>query len=378
MNYLLLFLLVCTVSFAENGKEHNRSDSTVWERLSPTPKKYDWIELISGEWLKGKFKGMHDKALEFDSKKLKLQTFDFEDIKQIKTYRIVNINLQNPNSKNDGLLGLRDATVSIDGILHLNGSHATIVQDDATYEIDHDRIISIAVGGESELSHWSGKITLNLNLKSGNTELTDYSAQAKILRRTGLSRLRFDYIGAITTTNGVESSRNHRLGGKFDLFLTQRFFLTPIAAEYYQDIYQNIASQITLGAGFGYTIFNKRYLKSYVVLRPSYVYTDYHKVQTGESLHHESYATELDIFWEKEKIRERIDLTFDYKFTKLDSDSGRYRHHMITKAENKITKWLDIDFTFIWDYIDNPKADENGIVPTKSDFQFLVGLGIKF
>ncbi|MBL4575088.1 MAG: hypothetical protein JKY51_03185 [Opitutaceae bacterium] len=46
---------------------------------------YDWIQLKSGEWLKGRFKAMYSQSFEFDSDKLNLLEFDWEDIKRIRT-----------------------------------------------------------------------------------------------------------------------------------------------------------------------------------------------------------------------------------------------------------------------------------------------------
>jgi hypothetical protein len=60
-----------------------------WEDLFPTPIKSDWIETKSGEWFRGKIKGLYNDALEFDSDELGVHTFDFDDIKMIKSYQIL-------------------------------------------------------------------------------------------------------------------------------------------------------------------------------------------------------------------------------------------------------------------------------------------------
>ena len=44
---------------------------------------FDWVRLVSGEWLKGTVKRMRDDALEFDSDKLGLQNIDFADVTHI-------------------------------------------------------------------------------------------------------------------------------------------------------------------------------------------------------------------------------------------------------------------------------------------------------
>ena len=49
-----------------------------WLPPEPRPEKFDWIQLKSGEWLKGKLEVLYDRKLEFDSDELDELTFDFE------------------------------------------------------------------------------------------------------------------------------------------------------------------------------------------------------------------------------------------------------------------------------------------------------------
>ena len=58
-----------------------------WQPKAPdgVPADFDWIRLPSDEWLKGKIISMYDGKLEFDSKELGVHTFDFADIKEIRT-----------------------------------------------------------------------------------------------------------------------------------------------------------------------------------------------------------------------------------------------------------------------------------------------------
>jgi CheY-like chemotaxis protein len=43
---------------------------------------FDWIQLKSGEWLKGEIKAMQDRKLEVDSDKLNYLTFEWRDVRQ--------------------------------------------------------------------------------------------------------------------------------------------------------------------------------------------------------------------------------------------------------------------------------------------------------
>jgi len=79
----------------KSDKDNLQSTS---EKFVPSTDKYDWIELTSGEWLKGEFKAMYQKRLEFDSDKLDLLIFDFEDVKQIRTHRLINVSIFLPDA----------------------------------------------------------------------------------------------------------------------------------------------------------------------------------------------------------------------------------------------------------------------------------------
>ena len=78
---------------------------------------YDWIELQSGEWLKGEIKHMYNEELVFDSEILDDLTIDWDDIKQIKTQRTLSMQLDerievSGNIKMDGgTIEVPEATV---------------------------------------------------------------------------------------------------------------------------------------------------------------------------------------------------------------------------------------------------------------------------
>ena len=46
----------------------------------PSATEFDWVQLTSGEWLKGEVKSMYNENIEFDRDKLDLLTIDLEDI----------------------------------------------------------------------------------------------------------------------------------------------------------------------------------------------------------------------------------------------------------------------------------------------------------
>jgi len=78
------------------------------------------------------------------------------------------------------------------------------------------------------------------------------------------------------------------------------------------------------------------------------------------------------------KITKITKIKYDYKLTFSDNASGFYKHHMILTLENDILKWLDLDITTTWDYIDKPTKNSEGKTPLSNDYRLLIGFGIDF
>lgn len=334
-----------------------------WEDLSPTPIQDDWLQTNKGEWFRGTIKGLYNNKLEFKSEEIGLYTFDFDDIKTIKSYHIISVNIEN--------------LASFRGILRLNGDSVTIIQGDTKYEFKRSAIISFAPDANLERDYWSGDMSFSFDLRHGNTNQLDYAAQVNLKRRTAVSNLSLDYLGRISIKDSQEIADDHRINEKYDRYITRNFFWTPIFSEYYTDKYKNIKDQVTVGSGLGYSIIDTE--KTYWNFSggPACLYTHYYTVSDGQKSSSYSPAIEISTKFEQE-LSTITDLTYDYKLTFSGKGGGSYKHHMIFNIENELSSWLDIDISMIWDYVAKPTVDEDGVRPKNDDYQFLVGLGIDF
>jgi len=336
---------------------------STWEELSPTPKKYDWIQTKSGEWFKGYIKALYKDSLEFDSDEVGLYTFDFDDVKQIKSYQILTVNIED--------------IALIKGIVRFQNNKITIIQGDTRYEFNRDQIISVVSEGDRERDVWSGKITISLDKRTGNTKSFNYSAKADIKRRTAKTSLQFDYLGRISSKNDAETANDHRINEKFDIYITRHSFWTPIFSEFYRNTYKNIQSRYRAGAGLGYIFLDTARTEWDISAGPAYMYTQYVSVQKNQDNSSSSLALEISTNLEME-LNSRMDLEYAYLLTLSNKSTGTYSHHMVLTLENEITSWLDFDISGIWDYTLRPKEKADGTIPLQDDFQILVGLGIEF
>lgn len=334
-----------------------------WESAAPIPDKFDWIQLTSGEWLKGELNVLYDNVLEFDSDELDLLQLDWEDIKQVLGHQPHSVQFE--------------GDIIVVGLLRIKGNKVIILDGEKKQEFDRERLISIAQGIPKEINYWSAKISLNLNVSRGNTDQLEYGSIINVRRRTAASRAVLDYIGNITQTDDVETANNQRINGFYDIFETRHFYWRPVFMEYYRDRFQNIDYRTTLGAGAGYQIIDTSKTEWDITPGLAYQYTRYVSVEEGENIGESTPAlvigTSLDI--ELSKIS---DLIVNYRLQYGKQESGGYTHHFLTTLENEIITDLDFDISFVWDRIQNPRPNEEGIVPKKDDLRLLIGLGFDF
>ncbi|MCK4674746.1 MAG: DUF481 domain-containing protein [Gammaproteobacteria bacterium] len=330
----------------------------------PAAKEFDWVQLTSGEWLKGEIKSMYNDSLEFDSDKLDLLNIDWEDVKYLKSYRPSNVNVENVEP--------------LTGSLQISGDKVTITDGENVQEFDRLDLISLTPSSDRELDLWSIKFTFGLNVKSGNTDQLDYNSRFSAKRRKARSRFLLDYIGNISKTGNeagdlIETVNNNRVNTSLNIYATRYFFYQPIFAEYYRDPFQNIDQRISAGAGVGYTIFDTGRFEWNVNGGPGYVSTKYLSVQPGEDQQVDAgalvFATDFDA-----ELTSTMDLIFKYNIQALKPEAGGYTHHMIVTFENEITGNLDFDISMIWDRISQPTKDDLGVAPEQDDYRLTVGV----
>ena len=85
-NFLLLGLffvtLVSSISYGQHPSEH----TAVWR--APTPifsQQFDWLQLRSGEWLRGDIISMYEDELEFDSDEFNTIFFDWQYVAELRS-----------------------------------------------------------------------------------------------------------------------------------------------------------------------------------------------------------------------------------------------------------------------------------------------------
>lgn len=357
---LALWLTLAVVAAEPTLESHAVAASAAWPPAPPPDSRWDWIQLTSGEWLKGELRSMARNVVDFDSDKLDELSLKWKDIRAIYTAKPMAV-LQRDNSVAVGRLQMTDGRLTIEG---------------AGHAVAHDDVLSIAKGTQRELDRWFGNIAVGMDLRDGNVDQKDISADLNLRRRTAQSSLRLNYIGNYAEFDSVENANDHRVSTTYDYRLSRYWFVRPLYAEYFRDPFQNIDSRVTVGPGFGYYVFDEIDLSWTVSAGPAYQRTRYDDVPSGESRTVSTRAGFLSTNYDQE-LTSDLDVTFSYQVILMDDASGRAAHHAMLAFDVDLTRYLDLRLAGYWDRLEKPQPNERGERPQKDDFRVVVGLDLE-
>jgi len=323
----------------------------------------DWVQLKSGEWLRGQLKYIQHKDVEFDSDEMDEQTLKLKDVRKVYTAHRVFTQFED-------LPPAYGMVVISNDLVFVNGPEPLALH--------RDLLMGITPGdGRPGLRNWSGNLNLALNLQSGNKRQTTLTTSAELARRTPKTTLLIDYLGNYSQVDDVKSADNQRVNLTYDIRLNQEWFVRPVQFEYYHDPLANIAYRLTAGVGAGYYIFDRTGLEWQVSAGPSYQYTKFDTVETNQNASATTPAAVLNSYF-KNDITKRLTLIQSWQSIFTEKDAGKYSHHSVSTLEFEIKRHLDLDVTFIWDYLQNPQQKSDGSLPQNSDYYLTVGFGVRF
>jgi putative salt-induced outer membrane protein YdiY len=244
-------------------------------------------------------------------------------------------------------------------------------------QLPRSELTGITPGGSREIEFWSGKLNVGVNLQEGNTKQATLNTTGELARRTPATQLLLDYIGNFSLINGEQNANNHRINFNYDVRLNKDWFFRPIQLEYYRDQLANTAHRATAGLGVGYYIFDTDDLEWVVAAGPGYQYTRFETVAPGQSDTASTPAALLQTRF-KADITSRLTFIQSFSSTLSSESAGLYSHHAVSTLEFEIKRYLDLDVSFIWDYLQNPQQEASGTVPQKSDLRLTLSVGAKF
>jgi hypothetical protein len=346
------------------------AEADPWDAFYPPPDtRFDWLQLTSGEWLKGEIKGLYNFELEFESDELDTLKLDWDDVRILRSAGPQAVRYTDPDNFRVPLTAF--------GQLTMIRNTVTIGSSPNTTTITRDQIITIATGTQKEIDFWSGEISFGANIRSGNSDVADGAITAITQRRKADSRFQADYRGNFSRTAGVETQNNHRFNTFFDSFRTSRLYWRVLFGEYFRDKFQNIENQLTVGTGAGYDIKRTKKTEWDVSAGIGFLYKEAVSVEAGEDEGNVSPTLTLGTYFDTE-LTKRLDYELRYNVRIVDEQNGQLIQNLVTTLSSDITGNLDLDLTLTWDRTENPQPRENGDVPDQDDFRFTVAIAYEF
>jgi putative salt-induced outer membrane protein YdiY len=330
--------------------------------FEPDAKKFDWIRLKSHEWLKGEILGLRDDKFDFDSDELDELEFDWDDVAEVRS------------SKSHTLL-LTDRK-SYTGKVRIDDGKLLFLGP-TVREVDRSRLLAMVPGEPTFTNLWSGKITLGLTARGGNTEQTDLNFHTFVRRESALTRWDTTYNHDLSEADDSETANSLRAETQFDVFLTRRIYVTVPGATYERDRFQNIDHRWAGRIGIGYDILDNKRVSWEFSLAPGYQETRFVSVTPPQNQTEGTAVLVVgtNIEWD---ITKDVEFDFEYSLTAPFPDTEKYNHHVMGKWSLDLTSDLELDISFIWDRNNDQIQDANGNLPNADDYRIVVGFGLEF
>lgn len=325
---------------------------------------FDWVQLVSGEWIKGEIRRMRDDSLEFDSDTLNTLNIDFGDVVRV-------------HSPHIGTYVFEDR-VSVTGKALIIDDKIIVATDEGTKTFPRSELESILEGGERERDWWSLKLGFGLTLNKGNTDQFTYNSTFDLRREDRLTLLNVTYNATFGRTNGTQNVRRHLANLDFRLFVAKRWFVTPAWCQFLNDRFQNIRFRATPAAGAGVHVIDESQVTWDFQTGIGYQFLKYNDGSTVDGANPQSDAfIPLSTSWDFD-ITGDIDLTLSWLTNLVVTTIGNTNHTGKAKLSIELTSALDLDVAFLFLRTENPGPPPEPADPPikKDDYQLVVGITV--
>jgi hypothetical protein len=323
---------------------------------------FDWVKLVSGEWIKGNIDRMRNDTLEFDSDKLDTLNIDFADVAlvhapQVNTYVF---------DERDSATG--PAVITQDTII--------VQTDEGTQTFSRSDLESI-IEGERERDWWSMKLRFGLTMNKGNTDQLTYDVTFNTRREDRMTLLDLNYQSTFGKTRGAQNVNRHLGEFLFNVFLGSRWWVTPAFGQLFNDRFQNIRFRATPAAGAGVHIIDAPKVTWDFVTGIGYQYLNYKEASGLENPQNDGF---IPLFTYADfDITGDIDLTLSWLTNLVFTTIGNTNHTGKADLAIELTKVLDLDIAFTFLRTEQPAPPPDPASPPieKNDYILVVGISLE-
>jgi len=326
---------------------------------------FDWLQLDSGEWIKGNIERLRQDKMEFDSDKLDMLKLDFDDVTLVHSPQV------NTYVFEDRVSATGRAVITKDTVI--------VETEEGTKTFPRSELESI-VEGERERDWWSMKLTFGLTLNKGNTDQLTYEIKFKTRREDQLTLLDLNYNTTFGRTGGTQNVNRHLGQFLFNVFLGSRWWITPAFGQFFNDRFQNIRFRATPAAGAGVRIIDTPKAKWNFVTGMGYQYLNYKdpsQLTSGSNPQNDGFIPLLT--YGEFDITGDIDLTLSWLTNLVFTTIGNTNHTGQADLAIELTKVLDLDIAFLYLRTEEPGPPPDPLDPAikKNDYQLVVGISLE-
>jgi len=326
---------------------------------------FDWVQMVSGEWIKGNIDRMRDDQMEFDSDKLDMLKLDFADVAlvhspQVNTY-------------------VFDDRVSATGRAVITGDTVIVETDQGTKTFPRSELESI-IEGEKEKDWWSMKLRFGLTLNKGNTDQLTYDIMFNTRREDEMTLLDLNYNSTFGRTNGVQNVNRHLGEFLFNVFLGSRWWVTPAFGQFFNDRFQNIKFRATPAAGAGVHIIDAPKVTWDFMTGIGYQFLKYKDVSATPGVTNPQNDGFIPLYTYADfDITGDIDLTLSWLTNLVFTTIGNTNHTGRADLAIELTKVLDLDIAFLYLRTEEPAPPPDPLAPAikKNDYQLVFGISLE-
>jgi putative salt-induced outer membrane protein YdiY len=332
---------------------------------------FDWVRMVSGEWLKGEMKRMRDDNLEFDSDKLDMQNIDFADVSHVHS-PVVNTYVF-------------DDRISVTGRAVITPDKVIVETIDGTRTFARSELESIVSGGEREKDWWSMKLRFGLTLNRGNTDQLTYDINFNTRREDRMTLLDLNYNTTFGQTGGVQNVNRHLGEEDFKVFLSSRWFVTPLFGQLFNDRFQNIQFRATPAAGAGIHIIDVPKVTWDFQTGIGYQYLNYKDATLLTNASNPQNDAFIPLYTYADfDITGDIDLAVSWLTNLVVTTIGNTNHTGKADLAIELTSIIDLDIAFLYLRTEQPAPPPppapGDPVPDpikKNDYQLVVGISLE-
>ena len=328
---------------------------------------FDWVRMVSGEWLKGEMKRMRDDNLEFDSDKLDMQNIDFADVSHVHS-PVVNTYVF-------------DDRISATGRAVITPEKVIVETDEGTKTFPRSELESIVAGGEREKDWWSMKLRFGLTLNKGNTDQLTYDINFNTRREDDMTLLDLNYNSTFGRTEGVQNVNRHLGEFMFNVFLGSRWWVTPAFGQFFNDRFQNIKFRATPAAGAGVHMIDAPKVTWDFQTGIGYQFLNYKDVSGTPGVTNPQNDGFIPLYTYADfDITGDIDLTLSWLTNLVFTTIGNTNHTGRADLAIELTSVIDLDIAFLYLRTEDPPPPPDPLVDPaikKNDYQLVVGISLE-